>query len=72
VGGGYSFGEALTGLDMATPSAGGRPLNIAVIGEEAGISVYSTLDELALPGIGRTWSMIARNPGSGALMQFIQ
>ena len=72
MGGGYSFGEALTGLDMATPGAGGRPLSIPVIGEEAGISVYSTPDELALLGIGPTWSMIARNPGFGALIQFIQ
>ena len=50
MGGGYSFGEALTGLDMATPGAGGRPLSIPVIGEEAGMSVYSTPDEPSTAG----------------------
>jgi hypothetical protein len=34
LGGAYPLGEALTGLDVATPDSGARPLSIAVIGEE--------------------------------------
>lgn len=37
-----------------------------------GVEVYSPPDEIDLPGMGRTLSMIVRNPGSGALMQFLQ
>ena len=40
--------------------------------EEAGIPIYSMPDELELPGLGRTQSMIVRTPGSGALMQLMQ
>jgi len=39
---------------------------------EGRIEVYSPPDELDLPGLGRTTSMLVRNPGSGALMQFLQ
>ncbi len=36
------------------------------------IEIYSPPDELDLPGLGRTLSMIVRNPGSGALIQLLQ
>lgn len=36
------------------------------------IEVFSPPDEIDLPGMGRRASMIVRNPGSGALMQFLQ
>ncbi|MDA0369310.1 MAG: VOC family protein [Proteobacteria bacterium] len=34
--------------------------------------IYSPPDEIDLPGLGRTVSMLVRNPGSGALMQLMQ
>jgi catechol 2,3-dioxygenase-like lactoylglutathione lyase family enzyme len=40
--------------------------------DDAGIPIYSSPDELDLPGLGRMRSMIVRNPGSGALMQLMQ
>lgn len=39
---------------------------------EARVEVFSPPDEIDLPGLGRVGSMIVRNPGSGALMQFLQ
>ena len=39
---------------------------------DAGAEIYSPPDEIDLPGLGRTMSMLVRNPGSGALMQFLK
>lgn len=40
--------------------------------EALGVEVYSTRMDIDIPGLGLCHTMIVRNPGSGALQQFLQ
>ncbi|MSO64491.1 MAG: hypothetical protein EXQ85_01580 [Alphaproteobacteria bacterium] len=39
----------------------------AAVFSRLGAEVFSPADDLSIPGIGKCWAMIVRNPGSGAL-----